>query len=75
MLLQVIMLERDSLPFLPQSEEASSAHDSSSVSTSMQMPDMASVMEARRGVPQFRQPHIMLGRGLDELEELFPGFR
>jgi 2-polyprenyl-6-methoxyphenol hydroxylase-like FAD-dependent oxidoreductase len=28
----------------------------------------------RRGVPQGRQPHLLLGRGREELEGLFPGF-
>ena len=71
------MLERDSLPFLPRSDGPAAAQDipASSSSGSSYLPDMASVMEARRGVPQFRQPHVMLGRGLDELEELFPGFK
>lgn len=27
----------------------------------------------RRGVPQWAQPHVMLTRGLQELEALFPG--
>jgi len=73
---EVVMLERDSLPFLPQGDEASAAQENpASSSSGSHLPDMASVMEARRGVPQFRQPHVMLGRGLDELEELFPGFK
>jgi hypothetical protein len=76
---QVVMLERDSLSFLPCSGDASAAQDSpSSLSTQLSshhLPDLSSVMEARRGVPQFKQPHVLLGRGLQELETLFPGFK
>ena len=76
------MLERDSLPFLPDVSQPPAAQGSTvtgsttiiSSSSSMHLPDMTSVMKARRGVPQFRQPHVLLGRGLDELEGLFPGF-
>jgi hypothetical protein len=78
------MLERDSLPFLPELAGAPASlraqggstgpRSSTTGSSSMPLPDMASVMKARRGVPQFSQPHVLQGRGLDELEGLFPGF-
>ena len=29
----------------------------------------------RQGVSQYKQPHIMLQKGLDLLEELFPGYK
>jgi len=31
------------------------------------------VSAKRKGVPQWSQPHVMLTRGLQELENLFPG--
>ena len=76
------MLERDNLSFLDEAQAEAHADTSSSSSSStssnqhhQHLPDMAAVKEARRGVPQFRLPHVMLGRGLNELEELFPGFK
>jgi hypothetical protein len=77
---QVVMLERDNLPFLPSHSGATSSAvqdvpTSSAHHSSHHLPDLASVMEARRGVPQFKQPHVLLGRGLQELETLFPGFK
>lgn len=37
------------------------------------MPSVDVRRERRKGVPQFQQPHVLLARGLQELERLFPG--
>jgi 2-polyprenyl-6-methoxyphenol hydroxylase-like FAD-dependent oxidoreductase len=63
---QVFLLERDALPSDATPGDASSSRSSS--------PDPAAdAAHARRGVPQYRQPHQLLARGLQEIEKLFPG--
>lgn len=37
--------------------------------------DLPTVYERRKGVPQFSQLHVLLGRGLKELTRLFPGIQ
>ncbi|KIZ01876.1 hypothetical protein MNEG_6084 [Monoraphidium neglectum] len=68
---EVILLERDG-----QLIDDVTGNDAAAAA---QAPGLADVSEAvaarRRGVPQFSQPHVMLTRGLQELEVLFPGLR
>ncbi|GBF91594.1 2-polyprenyl-6-methoxyphenol hydroxylase-like oxidoreductase [Raphidocelis subcapitata] len=58
---EVLLLERDSLP--TEAAEGGLAATKDAVSA------------RRRGVPQWGQPHVMLNRGLQELEALFPGLK
>jgi hypothetical protein len=61
---EVVLLERDpvslSAPAAAAAEALAAAADPAAAS-------------ARRGVPQYRQPHQLLQKGLEEIERLFPG--
>jgi hypothetical protein len=65
---EVLLLERDALA------DAASPSDALAPDAAAAAADpAAAAAHARRGVPQFRQPHQLLARGLEELERLFPG--
>ena len=81
---EVIILERDAMPGddaagddAGSSESNGNASESSSSAAAPTPPaTLADAVTARRrGVPQWAQPHVMLTRGLAELEALFPGLR
>lgn len=59
---QVFLLERDG-----------PLYDSNASSSSPALPDLQDIRARRKGVPQFQQPHVLLKRGLDEMEKLLPG--
>eukprot|EP00877_Chromochloris_zofingiensis_P010510 jgi/Chrzof1/5712/Cz16g12210.t1 len=59
---EVFLLERDG-----------PLYDSNASSSSPALPDLQDIRARRKGVPQFQQPHVLLKRGLDEMEKLLPG--
>lgn len=70
---EVLVLERDG-QLLEDLEGGALA--GGAPSPSVQLPEASEVVSSRRrGVPQWTQPHVMLTRGLQELDGLFPGLR
>jgi hypothetical protein len=70
---EVVLLERDAVPLTPPGAEGAAAAGLSANAAALTSDPVAAAAAARRGVPQFRQPHQLLARGLEEIERLFPG--
>ncbi|KAI8466907.1 MAG: hypothetical protein J3K34DRAFT_432121 [Monoraphidium minutum] len=77
---EVLLLERDGTLIAAPDADAAAAtaapQGERGAAQLLPLADAARAVDAlRRGVPQWSQPHVMLTRGLQELEALFPGFR